>query len=180
MTWAPGSPPPHRSTRPHGKPCRRPGSPYVDIDAVVLSLARALLTSRDGVTAVAADLRDPGAVLADPELRAVIDPARPACVILGAVLHFLDADTARTVTAGYARLMAPGSCLVISVASFDDESQGKQLAEEYTAAAWHNHTPADITSFFAGLELVGPGHPHFHLLAGLRHSFVTRCDRAQR
>src|SRR5438067_1674303 len=34
---------------------------------------------------------------------------------------------------------------------------GKQLAEEYTAAAWHNHAPADITSFFAGLELVGPG-----------------------
>src|SRR5689334_24416310 len=50
-----------------------------------------------------------------------------------------------------------GSCLVISVASFDDDALGKQLAEEYTAAAWHNHTPADITSFFAGLELVGPG-----------------------
>jgi hypothetical protein len=53
--------------------------------------------------------------------------------------------------------MAYGSCLVISVASFDDEALGKQLAEEYTAAAWHNHTPADITSFFGGLELVGPG-----------------------
>ena len=130
---------------------------YVDIDPVVLSHARALLATSDGVTAVAADLRDHGAVLADPELRAVIDPARPVCVILGAVLHFLDADTARTVTAGYARLMAYGSCLVISVASFDDEALGKQLAEEYTAAAWHNHTPADITSFFAGLDLVGPG-----------------------
>jgi hypothetical protein len=34
---------------------------------------------------------------------------------------------------------------------------GKQLAEEYTAAAWHNHTPSDVESFFAGLELVGPG-----------------------
>ena len=129
---------------------------YVDIDAVALAHARALLAISDGVTAVAADLRDPGAVLATPELRTVIDPARPVCVILCAVLHFLDADAARTVTAGYARLMAPGSCLVISVASFDDETLGKQLAEEYTAAAWHNHTPADITSFFAGLELVGP------------------------
>jgi hypothetical protein len=45
---------------------------YVDIDPVVLSHARALLVTSDGVTAVAADLRDPGAVLADPELRAVI------------------------------------------------------------------------------------------------------------
>jgi hypothetical protein len=32
---------------------------YVDIDSVVLSHARALLATRDGVTAVAADLRDP-------------------------------------------------------------------------------------------------------------------------
>jgi hypothetical protein len=53
--------------------------------------------------------------------------------------------------------MAYGSCLVISVASFDDDALGKQLAEEYTAAAWHNHTPSDVESFFAGLELVGPG-----------------------
>ena len=130
---------------------------YVDVDPVVLSHARALLATSDGVTAVAADLRDPRAVLADPQLRAVIDPARPVCVILGAVLHFLDADAARAVTAGYARLMAPGSCLVISAASVDDEGLGKQLAEEYTAAAWYNHTPFDVESFFAGLELVGPG-----------------------
>jgi S-adenosyl methyltransferase len=43
------------------------------------------------------------------------------------------------------------------VASFDDVALGKQLAEEYTAAAWYNHTPSDMESFFAGLELVGPG-----------------------
>jgi O-methyltransferase involved in polyketide biosynthesis len=130
---------------------------YVDIDPVVLSHARALLATSDGVTAVAADLSDPRAVLANPELRAVIDPARPVCVILGAVLHFMDADAARTVTAGYARLIAPGSCLVISVACYYDEGLGKQLAEEYTAATWHNHTPSDVESFFAGLDLVGPG-----------------------
>jgi O-methyltransferase involved in polyketide biosynthesis len=143
----------------HPQPQTRPGPSLQKkcTHAVVLSHARALLATSDGVTAVTADLRDPNAVLANPELRTVIDQARPMCVILGAVLHFLDADAARTVTAGYARLMAPGSCLVISVASFDDEALGKQLAEEYTAAAWHNHTPADITSFFAGLELVGPG-----------------------
>ena len=65
--------------------------------------------------------------------------------------------TARAVTAGYARLMAPGSCLVISVASFDDQALAKQLAAEYTVAEWHNHTAASVASFFAGLELVGPG-----------------------
>ena len=130
---------------------------YVDVDPVVLSHARALLATSDGASAVAADLRDPGAVLANPQLRAVIDPARPVCAILGAVLHFLDAGAARAVTAGYARGMVPGSCLVISVACHDDEGLSKLLAAEYTAAAWHNHTAADVTSFFAGLELVGPG-----------------------
>ena len=73
---------------------------YVDVDPVVLSHARALLAIDEGVTAVSADLCDPAAVLAHPDLRAVIDPARPAGIILGAVLHFIDADAARAVTAG--------------------------------------------------------------------------------
>jgi hypothetical protein len=130
---------------------------YVDLDAVVLSHARALLATGDGVIAVEADLRDPQAVLAGRELREVIDPAWPACVIFGAVLHFLDAGTTRNVAGGYARLIAPGSYLIISVACNDDEGLGKQLAAEYTAATWHNHSAEDVTSFFAGLELAGPG-----------------------
>ena len=96
-------------------------------------------------------------MLADPELRAVIDPAEPVCVILGAVLHFLDADTAREVTAGYARLIVPGSCLVISCAAHDDEALAKRLAAEYTAEQFVNHAREDVVSFFAGLGLVGPG-----------------------
>ncbi len=130
---------------------------YVDIDPMVLSHARALLTTDDGVTAVAADLRDPAAVLADPQLRAVIDLREPVCVILAAVLHFLDADAARAVTAGYARLMAPGSCLAISCARYGDEALGKRLSADYTATTWHSHSRADVESFFAGLVLVGPG-----------------------
>jgi hypothetical protein len=135
---------------------------YVDNDAVVLSHARALLATRDGVITVAADLRDPEAVLANPELRAVINPASPVCVIFGAVLHFTHADAARAVTAGYVQRMVPGSCLVISVASFDDEALAKQLAEEYTAAEWHNHPAADVASFFTGLDMVGPGVAEAH------------------
>jgi hypothetical protein len=46
-------------------------------------------------------------VLAYPELRAVIDPARPVAVIAGAVLHFLDAGAARRVTAGTWRAWLP-------------------------------------------------------------------------
>ena len=123
---------------------------------MVLAHARALLAG-PGVAAAAADLRDPAGVLADPDLRAVIDPAGPVCVILGAVLHFLNAGAAREVTAGYARLIAPGSCLIISCATYDDEALAKRLAAEYTAGQFVNHTRDDVISFFAGLELVGPG-----------------------
>jgi O-methyltransferase involved in polyketide biosynthesis len=130
---------------------------YIDTDPVVLAHARALLATGDGVTAVAADLRDPAAVLADPGLRTVIDPARPVAVILGAVLHFLDADTARQVAAGYARLIAPGSCLIITVACFEDEALAKQLAAEYDAGTFVNHDRDGVASFLAGLDLVEPG-----------------------
>jgi O-methyltransferase involved in polyketide biosynthesis len=129
---------------------------YVDTDPMVLAHARALLAA-PGVAVVAADLHDPAAVLADPELRAVVDPAEPVCVILGAVLHFLDVATAREVTAGYARLIAPGSCLVISCASYYDEALAKRLATEYTAGSFVNHSREDVESFFAGLDLMGPG-----------------------
>ena len=126
---------------------------------MVLAHVRALLATGAGVTAVGADLRDPAAVLGHPDLRAVIDPARPVCVILGAVLHFLDPEAACAVTAGYVSLLAPGSCLVLSCARFDDEELAKQLAEQYTAATWYNHSPADIVKFFDGLELAGPALP---------------------
>jgi O-methyltransferase involved in polyketide biosynthesis len=129
---------------------------YVVLDPMVLAHARALLAD-PGVAVAAVDLRDPDAVLGDPDLREVIDPAEPVCVILGAVLHFLDADAARKVTAGYARLIAPGSCLVISCAAYDDDALAKRLAEDYTAGEFVNHSREDIASFFAGLELVGPG-----------------------
>src|SRR5260370_916054 len=143
-----GPPPPP----PERRAARALGRPHPP-----LSPARALRATRDGVIAVEAALRDRQAVLADRELRQVIDPAWPACVILGAVLHFMDADAARVVTAGYARLMVPGSCLVISCASYDDDALAKRLAAEYTAGQFVNHSREDVESFFARLEMVGPG-----------------------
>jgi hypothetical protein len=61
------------------------------------------------------------------------------------------------VTAGYAQLIAPVSCLVISCASYDDEALAKRLAAEYTAGQFVSHSRADVVSFFAGLNMVGPG-----------------------
>jgi hypothetical protein len=82
-----GSPPVHQAAQAILPAAR---VTYADIDPVALSHAAALLATGDGVAAVDADLRDPAAVLGHQDLRAVINPSRPVCVILGAVVHFLD------------------------------------------------------------------------------------------
>ena len=186
----PVSPPVHQAVR-TVLPAARVA--YVDIDPVVLAHAVALLATDDGVAAVDADLRDPAAVLGHRDLRAIINPGRPVCVILGAVLHFLDPQAACAVTAGYASLMAPGSCLVLSCARFEDAELAKQLAQEYTATTWYNHSLADITEFFDGLELAGPGVTEArtwpkpppeadgrtgHVLAGVGRVPACNCDSA--
>src|SRR6266545_2113006 len=64
---------------------------YVDNDPLVLTHARALLTSHpDGATAyIEADLREPDTILSAAELRDTLDLARPVALMMVAVLHFV-------------------------------------------------------------------------------------------
>ena len=50
---------------------------YVDFDPVAVVHSRALLAKGDGLAAFQADLTDPEAVLADPDLAKVLDLTRP-------------------------------------------------------------------------------------------------------
>jgi len=104
-----------------------------------------------------ADLTDPAAVLANPDVLAVIDPARPVCVLLACVLYFLCADAARKVVTGYAQLLAPGSVIAISLIRNDDPVLWERVRDAYTAGTLRNHSLADIASFLDGLEIVPPG-----------------------
>jgi O-methyltransferase involved in polyketide biosynthesis len=128
---------------------------YVDYDPVVVAHARALLSANE-VTAIQCDLRDPAAIVGHPEMRGLIRLGEPVGVILGMVLHFFDAhmvsETMRTIVSS----IAPGSYVVISVGS-GDEQTGARLARTYTAATLYNHVPSQIAGFFDGLELVAPG-----------------------
>jgi hypothetical protein len=69
---------------------------YVDSDPLVLSHARALLTSsREGACEyVEADLRDPETIVR--EAARTLDFTQPAALILAAVLHFLSCPTPTT------------------------------------------------------------------------------------
>ncbi len=129
---------------------------YVDNDPIVISHARSLLAKSPGVIAVPGEMRDPGRILADAGLAELIDLAEPACVILSAILHFVEAGTARDVAAAFAGALAPGSYLIISVGS-GNRSEGDNFTSAYTAARIYIHSPEEILSFFGGLELVPPG-----------------------
>ena len=128
---------------------------YVDADPVVVAHARALLCG-PGVAAIRGDIAEPDAILADVRTQRLINLAEPTAIILAMVLHFFDAATARDIVAAFARAVAPGSYIVLSVGS-GDERTGGALTREYRAGTLHNHSLAQITAFIEDLELIPPG-----------------------
>jgi O-methyltransferase involved in polyketide biosynthesis len=131
---------------------------YVDSDAVVLAHLRALAAKGNpGVTVVDGDVREVAATLA--AVSAGIDLSRPACLLMGALLHFFPPDAARDLVAGYAAALAPGSYVVLSVGRGDGDAanQGFAAYSSGGAAQSYNHSVADFTSFFGDLALVPPG-----------------------
>ena len=130
---------------------------YVDNDPVVISHLRALAChGADDVGAVAGDLVKPATILDAAQATGLIDLDKPICLILAMVLHFLDAPTARDLTAAYISGLAPGSHVIITVAC-GEHAIGEQITRTYDAAQLFNHAPADVASFFAGLDLISPG-----------------------
>jgi hypothetical protein len=136
---------------------------YVDKDPIVLTHARALLTSTpEGRTAyVDGDLRHVEEILKDPELQEAFDLDEPVGVLLFAILHFLDDDAhpyeivRRLMTA-----LPRGSYLALS-----------HITADYDPASWAKFTEVmrrqgittqlrdrgEVAGFFDGLELVDPG-----------------------
>lgn len=128
---------------------------YVDYDPVVVAHARALLAG-DTVTATQGDVSDPAGILASPAVEKLIRPGEPVAIILAMVLHFFDADVARQITAAFTSSIQAGSYVLVSVGS-GDEQAGDEVARKYKAGTFHYLTAAQVSGFFQGLELVGPG-----------------------
>jgi len=134
---------------------------YVDHDPVVHVHANALLANHTTTVAVLADLRDPEAILRHPEVRRLLDFARPVAVLLVAVLHFLrDEEDPAGIVARLRDAMAPGSYLVVSHATADFHPQaGAKVTEVYQRASaplvLRSHS--ETGRFFGGFDLVAPG-----------------------
>jgi hypothetical protein len=135
---------------------------YVDIDPVAVLHGQALLACGEGLCAVQADLTEPETVLANPELRAVIDMSQPVAVILAAVLHFLPVGSAAAVCADYLGRAAEGSWLIVSCGHYEDKELAGRLQQTATHTRFWNHDAADLASMLGGLEPVGPGVCEVH------------------
>jgi S-adenosyl methyltransferase len=119
---------------------------YVDRDPVVTAHGAALVPA--GVRYLAGDLAEPEAILADTA--AFLDLRRPVCLVLGLVLQALDPGTARAVAGVLVRALPAGSFLVATVGAGDEG----RLPDAVWPAVF---TPAELESFFGGLELLPPG-----------------------
>jgi S-adenosyl methyltransferase len=138
---------------------------YVDNDPLVLTHARALLTSSpEGVTSyIDADMHDPAAILA--EAAKTLDFTKPiALLMIGVLGHVADYDKARSIVRQLLAGLPSGSFLV--------ESDGTDSSAAYLAAIeqyadsggvpYNVRTHAQIAGYYEGLELVEPGVVPIH------------------
>ncbi len=132
----------------------------IDNDPVVLAHGRNMLHGLPGTVILEHDLRAPATILADPELRRLIDFAEPAAILLVAVLHFIsDADDPAAIIT---ELLAPfpsGSYLVLSHATADltpAVNDAAKVYDEATAQAYARRRD-DVLALVRGLDLVEPG-----------------------
>jgi O-methyltransferase involved in polyketide biosynthesis len=135
---------------------------YVDNDPVVLSHARALLTSKpEGACAyIDADLRDPDKILAIAA--DTLDFSQPVAVMLIAVMHFIGEDTeASAIVTRIMDACAPGSFVTISHAASDiDTEQQTEMVRQLNRSVAEKATLRDragVARLFDGFELVEPG-----------------------
>ncbi|MGM1065275.1 SAM-dependent methyltransferase [Saccharothrix sp. Mg75] len=138
---------------------------YADVEPVAVAHSTALLADNPLASAIQADLRDPDSVLDNDEVKRMLDFDRPIGLLMVAVLHFVpDADDPKTAVTRYREVLAPGSHVAISHASWDGISaEGIEGGEQVNAIYRKTDSPlvlrsgAEITAFFEGLDVVEPG-----------------------
>jgi hypothetical protein len=133
---------------------------YVDNDPLVLTHARALLTSTpEGVTQyIDADLNDTDAVVR--EARKTLDFTEPiALMMLGVMGHVESAEKARSVVASLVSRLPSGSYLAMSDGTATSERviESHRQYNESGAVPYHLREVSDFQAFFDGLDLIDPG-----------------------
>jgi hypothetical protein len=134
---------------------------YVDIDPMVAAHASSLLAGDGSTAVVIADMREPDAVLSNPDVRRLIDFRKPVGLIATDVLHFFP-DTADpwSLIGRYMAALSAGSCLALTHFTHDKMPQRshKDIMDtlERAKVALYLRPRGEVERFFAGLELVPP------------------------
>jgi hypothetical protein len=137
---------------------------YADNDPMVREHATAILDDDERVRVIQGDLRDPGSVLAHPDLRALIDFSQPTGLLMTAVVHFVaDESDPWRLLARYTGALAPGSYLALSHLT-DDHKPPRAVAEflrvfDHATEQMHFRSRPDVERLLTGLDLVSPRHP---------------------
>ena len=133
---------------------------YVDHDPVVLAHARNMLQGIPNAAIIEQDLLEPGAILADPVLRGLIDVTRPVAFLYLSILHFVcDAADPAGIIAALLDPFPSASYVAISHATPDavpEVSDVERVFDEATEQA-HVRTRAGIAKLVEGMEIVEPG-----------------------
>jgi SAM-dependent methyltransferase len=134
---------------------------YVDNDQATVAHGRTMLRHSTTAAVVHADVRDPDAVLNAPETARLLDLDEPVAVVMVGILPYLsDHDRPADVVAKYREAMAPGSHLVISHLTADDQPDLMvKLAElgELTGNVLAPRCATAVAELFTGFDLLEPG-----------------------
>ncbi|MGH3320379.1 MAG: SAM-dependent methyltransferase [Streptosporangiaceae bacterium] len=137
---------------------------HVDLDPVAVAHSQAILVRNEYATVVQADLREPGRILGDPEVRGLLDLSRPVALLLVSVLHLLpDADDPWGIVAQYRDAIPSGSYIAISHGGYEGRDGLAARASELSRRSTHAFSPRSrerIEALFDGFELVDPGLVH--------------------
>jgi hypothetical protein len=139
---------------------------HVDNDPIVYTHSKALLADARTTDFVTGDVREPGAILADPVVRSLIDFDRPVGLLAFAVLHHIeDDDHPGQLMAEFRDAMPDGSYLALSSLRLPPPELPELRAITIEGEKLHNgivgfgrwREDDEILSWFGSWELVDPG-----------------------
>jgi O-methyltransferase involved in polyketide biosynthesis len=134
---------------------------YIDNEPIAHAHAEILLernADTDRHRALIADFAEPESLWRQVKATELIDPAKPTCLIVTALVHFQPPERRPDKTMAYYRdQVAPGSVLILThLTESGDGIRSAAARYEDATDQMYRRTPDEIRAFFGEWELVSP------------------------
>lgn len=136
----------------------------MDNDPVVLAHGRALLEENERTRFIAADIFEPEAILAHPEVTEFLDWTKPIALIQAGTLHHYLGDDAAQLMKTYVAALPAGSYTVISHFLDPQTKEHSEIARKMEERFTHSpmgsgvfRTWDQLRAMFPDQEMVDPG-----------------------